>query len=34
MQTALSRIWTQIAMSISYDENHYTMSASHMYAHI
>ena len=23
MQTALSRFWTQIAMSISYHDNHY-----------
>ena len=25
MQSALSRIWTHVAMSISYDDNHYTM---------
>ena len=28
MQTALSKIWTQIAMSISYDDIHYAISAS------
>ena len=28
MQTNLSRIWTQITMSISYDSNHYTTGAS------
>ena len=26
MQTALSRIWTQVAVSISYDDNYYTKS--------
>ena len=25
MQSALSRIWTSVAVSISYDDNHYTM---------
>ena len=24
MQLATSRIWTRVAMSISYDDNHYT----------
>ena len=28
MQTASSRIWTQVAKFISYDDNHYTMSAT------
>ena len=28
MQSVLSRIWTRIAMSISYDDNHYTMGTS------
>ena len=28
MQTALSRIWTRVAMSTSYDDNLYVMSAS------
>ena len=28
MQTALYWIWTQDAVTISYDDNHYTMSAS------
>ena len=28
MFTALSRIWTQIANSISYDNNHYAKYAS------
>ena len=26
MQSARSRIWTPVAMSISYDDNHYTMA--------
>ena len=30
MQTALSRFWTQVAESISYDQNHYTMSTSNI----
>ena len=25
MQSASSRIWTRVAVSISYDDNHYTM---------
>ena len=24
MQSVLSRIWTRVAVSISYDDNHYT----------
>ena len=28
MQSVLSRIWTRVAMSISYDNNHYTMGTS------
>ena len=28
MQSALSRIWTRVAMSISYDNNNYTTSTS------
>ena len=28
MQSALSRIWTHVAMSISYDDNHYVMGTS------
>ena len=28
MQTALSRIWTRITVSISYDDNHHTTSTS------
>ena len=28
MQTVSSRIWTRVAKSISYDDNHYTTSAS------
>ena len=28
MQSASSRVWTCVAMSISYDDNHYTTSAS------
>ena len=26
MQTASHRVWTQVAMSISYNDNHYTTS--------
>ena len=28
MQTALSRIWTQVNVSIFYDANYYTMNTS------
>ena len=28
MQSASSRIWTRVAMSISYDDNHYTTGTS------
>ena len=28
MQFVSSRIWTRVAVSISYDDNHYTMSTS------
>ena len=28
MQSTLPRIWTQLAVSISYDDNHYTKSTS------
>ena len=28
MQSASSRIWTRVAVSISYDDNHYTMGTS------
>ena len=28
MQSVSSRIWTRIAVSISYDDNHYTMGTS------
>ena len=28
MQSALSRIWTRLAVSISYDDNHYTTRIS------
>ena len=28
MQSASSRVWTHIAMFISYDDNHYTMGTS------
>ena len=37
MQSILSRIWTRVAVSISYDNNHYTTGTStaiHIYAHI
>ena len=29
MQLAWSRIWTRVAVSISYDDNHYTTGTSH-----
>ena len=29
MQSVSSRIWTRVAVSISYDDNHYTMGTSH-----
>ena len=29
MQSALSRIWTRVAVSIFYDDNHYTMGTSY-----
>ena len=29
MQSASSRIWTRVAVSISYDDNHYTTGTSH-----
>ena len=28
MQSVSSRIWTRVAVSISYDDNHYTMGTS------
>ena len=28
MQSVSSRIWTRVAVSISYDDNHYTTGAS------
>ena len=28
MQSISSRIWTRVAVSISYDDNHYTMGTS------
>ena len=31
MQSVSSRIWTRVAMSISYDDNHYTTSTSTVY---
>ena len=39
MQSVSSRIWTRVAESISYDDNHYTMGTStkslhHIYIHI
>ena len=30
MQSVLSRIWTRVAVSISYDDNDYTMGTSYM----
>ena len=29
MQSVRSRIWTRVAVSISYDDNHYTTGTSH-----
>ena len=34
MQTASSKIWTRIAVSISYDVNHYTTNAANMKEYI
>ena len=31
MQSVSSRIWTHVAVSISYDDNHYTMGTSCLY---
>ena len=31
MQSVLSRIWTHVAMSISYDDNHYTTGTLYIY---
>ena len=33
MQLAASRIWTRIAVSISYDDNHYTTGTSNGIMH-
>ena len=30
MQSVSSRIWTRVTESISYDDNHYTTSTSHI----
>ena len=30
MQSVSSRIWTRVAVSISYDDNHYTMGTLSM----
>ena len=30
MQSVSSRVWTRVAVSISYDDNHYTTSTSIM----
>ena len=34
MQTASSKIWTQVAVSISCDANHYTTNARSMYVFV
>ena len=34
MQSVSSRTWTRVAVSISYDDNHYTTCTSIKYAHI
>ena len=31
MQSVSSRIWTRVAVSISYDDDHYTMGTSFLY---
>ena len=31
MQSVSSRIWTRVAVSISYDDNHYTTGTSESY---
>ena len=31
MQSVSSRIWTRVAVFISYDDNYYTMGTSYMY---
>ena len=31
MQSVSSKIWTRVAVSISYDDNHYTTDSSHFY---
>ena len=31
MQSASSRIWTRVAVSISYDDNHYTTGTSYVF---
>ena len=31
MQSVLSRIWTRIVVSISYDDNHYTTALPYIY---
>ena len=33
MQSVSSRIWTRVAMSISYDDNYYTMGTSKLTYH-
>ena len=33
MQSGSSRIWTRVAVSISYDDNHYTTGISLLYRH-
>ena len=30
MQLVSSKIWTRVAVSISYDDNHYTMGTSYL----
>ena len=34
MQSVSSRIWTRVAVSISYDDNHYTTSTSVNYRYV
>ena len=34
MQSVSSRIWTRVAVSISYDDNHYTTDTIYIYIYI
>ena len=34
MQSVSSKIWTRVAVSISYEESHYTMGTSKIHIHL